>query len=98
MTGGLSEMYSSTQELPAHLRDWQLPPGWSWGADGLNTQHRHYQELIDALGRSLSLVSAPDEETLLVATRMRDTAFKRILGAAPPEAEGGAIGAEVGSP
>jgi len=53
-------MYSVTQELPAHLRDWQLPPGWSWGAEGLNGQHRHYQELIDALGRSLSLVSAPD--------------------------------------
>ena len=54
-------MYSITTELPAHLRDWQLPPGWSWGSDGLNTEHRHYQELIDALGRSLSLVSAPDE-------------------------------------
>ncbi|MEO7086961.1 MAG: serine/threonine-protein kinase [Gemmatimonadaceae bacterium] len=53
-------MYSQTKELPSHLRDWQLPPGWSWGADGLNTQHRHYQELIDVLGRSLSLVSAPD--------------------------------------
>jgi eukaryotic-like serine/threonine-protein kinase len=53
-------MYSRTKELPAHLRDWQLPPGWTWGADGLDTQHRHYQELIDALGRSLSLVSAPD--------------------------------------
>jgi len=55
-----SGMYSVTQELPAHLRDWQLPPGWNWGAEGLHTQHRHYQELIDALGRSLSLVSAPD--------------------------------------
>jgi serine/threonine protein kinase len=53
-------MYSLTLELPPHLRDWQLPPGWSWGGEGLNTQHRHYQELIDALGRSLSLVSAPD--------------------------------------
>jgi len=53
-------MYSVTQGLPAHLRDWQLPPGWSWGAEGLNGQYRHYQELIDALGRSLSLVSAPD--------------------------------------
>jgi eukaryotic-like serine/threonine-protein kinase len=53
-------MYSVTLEVPAHLRDWQLPPGWCWGADGLNTQHRHYQEVIDALGRSLSLVSAPD--------------------------------------
>ena len=53
-------MYSVTLEVPAHLRDWQLPAGWSWGADGLNTEHRHYQEVIDALGRSLSLVSAPD--------------------------------------
>jgi serine/threonine-protein kinase len=53
-------LYTRTHELPAHLRDWQLPPGWSWGAEGLNTQHRHYQEIIDALGRSLSLVSAPD--------------------------------------
>jgi serine/threonine protein kinase len=60
MTASLGEMYSVTHELPAHLRDWQLPPGWSWGAEGLNTQYRHYQELIDALGRSLSLVSAPD--------------------------------------
>ena len=33
-----------TQELPAHLRDWQLPPGWCWGAEGLRTEHRHYQE------------------------------------------------------
>ena len=55
-------MYRVTQELPPHLRDWQLPPGWSWGAEGLRTQHRHYQEVIDALGRSLSLVSAPDPE------------------------------------
>ncbi|HXD49517.1 MAG TPA: protein kinase, partial [Gemmatimonadaceae bacterium] len=55
-----SQMYSVTQEVPAHLRDWQLPPGWSWGADGLFGQHRHYQETIDALGRSLSLVTAPD--------------------------------------
>ena len=60
MTENEPAMYSATRELPAHLRDWQLPPGWSWGAEGLNTQHRHYQELIDALGRSLSLVSAPD--------------------------------------
>jgi len=54
------QMYSTTRELPPHLREWQLPPGWSWGADGLNTQYRHYQEVIDALGRSLSLVTAPD--------------------------------------
>jgi eukaryotic-like serine/threonine-protein kinase len=60
MTDGQNQLYSATRELPPHLRDWQLPPGWSWGAEGLNTQHRHYQEIIDALDRSLSLVSAPD--------------------------------------
>jgi serine/threonine protein kinase len=61
MTEQRPEMYTVTQELPAHLRDWQLPPGWNWGSEGLTTEYRHYQELIDALGRSLSLVSAPDE-------------------------------------
>ena len=29
--------------------------------------------------RSFSIASAPHEETLMVATRMRDTAFKRVL-------------------
>src|SRR5512146_1415410 len=54
------EMYTVTFELPEHLKPWQLPPGWAWGAEGLATEHRHYQEIIDALGRSLSLVSAPN--------------------------------------
>jgi len=34
-------------------------------------------------GRAFSIASAPDEGMLLVATRMRDTAFKRVLGAMP---------------
>jgi ferredoxin-NADP reductase len=40
----------------------------------------------DAKGpkRTFSLVSAPYEDELVVATRMRDTAFKRILGTMPP--------------
>ena len=37
--------------------------------------------------RSLSIASAPEEEHLLFATRMRDTAFKRFLGSAPMGAE-----------
>lgn len=37
--------------------------------------------------RGFSLASAPDEDTLLVATRMRDTAFKRALAVALPETE-----------
>jgi serine/threonine protein kinase len=56
-TGG---MYRSTRELPEHLRDWQLPPAWRWGTEGVIGQHRHYQEIVDALDRSLSLVTAPD--------------------------------------
>jgi len=52
--------YYVTHDLPAHLSDWELPPGWTWGVEGLMSPSRHYQEIIDALGRSLSLVSAPD--------------------------------------
>ena len=48
--------------LPEHLAEWQLPPGWNWGSEGLWHQYRHLQEVIDALGRSLSLVTAPAGE------------------------------------
>ncbi len=53
--------HTDTTTPPPHLESWTLPPGWSWGSEGLFREHRHYQELVDALGRSLSLVSAPDE-------------------------------------
>ena len=53
-----------TTELPAHLADWQLPPDWRWGGEGVVAEYRHYQEIIDALGRSLSLVTAPDPSHL----------------------------------
>lgn len=33
--------------------------------------------------RTFSIASAPHEETLMVATRLRDTAFKRVLNAMP---------------
>jgi eukaryotic-like serine/threonine-protein kinase len=52
--------YTRTATLPPHLLDWQLPPAWSWGAEGVYFERRHYQEIVDALGRSLSLVSVPD--------------------------------------
>ena len=47
-------------ELPTHLQEWELPPDWAWGTEGVHMEHRHFQEIRDALGRSLSLVSAPD--------------------------------------
>ncbi len=49
-----------TPSPPPHLSEWQLPPDWRWGSEGRQMEYRHYQEIIDALGRSLSLVSAPD--------------------------------------
>ena len=49
-----------TLPLPPHLRDWQLPPSWQWGAEGISSEYRHFHEVIDALGRSLALVTAPD--------------------------------------
>lgn len=49
-----------TRELPPHIAGWELPPGWRWGAEGIEGDYRHYQEVLDGLGRSLSLVTAPD--------------------------------------
>ena len=46
--------------IPPHLDGWQLPPDWRWGSGGVYRQHRHTQEVVDALGRSLALVTAPD--------------------------------------
>jgi serine/threonine-protein kinase len=51
---------SAPVQLPPHLAQWQLPPGWAWGVDFVHEEHRHFQEVIDALGRSLSLVTAPN--------------------------------------
>jgi len=46
--------------------------------------------------RTFSIASAPYESELLVATRMRNSAFKRVLGALPPgtefKIEGGPMG------
>lgn len=48
--------------LPPHLTDWQLPFDWAWGGEGLYGDYRHYQQVIDGLGRSLSLVTAPNAD------------------------------------
>jgi len=53
-------LHRATHALPAHLADWQLPTGWRWGAEGAWGEHRHFQEIVDALDRSLSLVSVPE--------------------------------------
>ena len=43
----------------------------------------HPQERSDALTHTFSIASAPSDEEVLVATRMRDTAFKRALSTLP---------------
>jgi eukaryotic-like serine/threonine-protein kinase len=48
--------------LPTHLQSWVLPPGWRWGRGAVRSRVRHYQEVIDALGRSLSLVTVFSEQ------------------------------------
>ena len=53
------DIHRVSYALPEHLAEWELPPGWHWGSEGLWHQYRHLQEVIDALGRSLSLVTAP---------------------------------------
>lgn len=46
--------------IPPHLDGWVLPPDWRWGSAGVYSPFRHAQEIRDALGRSLALVTAPD--------------------------------------
>ena len=53
-------LYRVSTSLPLHLAEWLLPPGWRWGSEGAWAEYRHFQEVVDALGRSLSLVTAPD--------------------------------------
>ena len=50
----------ATRIIPSHIFDWNLPPDWSWGPGGMLGDYRHYQEVIDGLGRSLSLVTVSD--------------------------------------
>ncbi|MGH9451038.1 MAG: FAD-dependent oxidoreductase [Terriglobia bacterium] len=65
------------------------PPGWTFRAGQFVDITLLSPPETDAAGnvRGFSVASAPDEETLLVATRMRNTAFKRFLAVAPPETE-----------
>ena len=65
------------------------PPGWIFQAGQfvditlLNPKQTDVQGNV----RGFSLASAPYKDTIMVASRMRDTAFKRALAAALPEAE-----------
>jgi eukaryotic-like serine/threonine-protein kinase len=58
----MASINQTTVTLPSHLSGWQLPAEWRWGATGTAGEYRHAQEVIDALGRSLALVTAPNPE------------------------------------
>ena len=68
----------TTRELPAHLAGWQLPNDWSWGSTGVTGEYRHAQEVVDALGRSLALVTAPNpDHSAWLAAEARQLAHRK---------------------
>ena len=63
----------------------EKPSGWAFKAGQYLDMTLLDPSETDSEGnvRSFSIASAPHEETLMVATRMRDTAFKRVLRTMP---------------
>jgi ferredoxin-NADP reductase len=63
----------------------EKPSGWTFKAGQYLDMTLLDPPETDAEGnvRSFSIASAPHEENLMVATRMRDTAFKRLLKTMP---------------
>jgi ferredoxin-NADP reductase len=63
----------------------EKPSGWTFKAGQYLDMTLLDPSETDAEGnvRSFSIASAPHEETLMVAMRMRDTAFKRVLRTMP---------------
>lgn len=61
------------------------PPGWTFAAGQYLDMTLVNPPETDAEGdiRSFSIASAPDDGTLMITTRMRDTAFKRVLKTMP---------------
>lgn len=59
----------------------ERPSGWTFQAGQFLDMTLIAPSETDAEGdtRAFSIASAPHEETLMVATRLRDTAFKRVL-------------------
>jgi ferredoxin-NADP reductase len=66
----------------------EKPPGFAFlaGQNALFSLIDSHQTDSQGTSRTFSLASAPHEPELVIATRMRDSAFKRVLGAAAPGA------------
>lgn len=78
---------SSRQEVAEGTMAFRFekPPGWTFKAGQSIDLTLLKPAETDAEGntRAFSLASAPREENLMVATRMRDSAFKRVLRSMP---------------
>ncbi|TAM82490.1 MAG: FAD-dependent oxidoreductase [Acidobacteria bacterium] len=63
----------------------EKPPGWTFKSGQTVDITLLDPPDTDAEGntRTFSIASVPDDNTLMIATRMRDTAFKRTLGTMP---------------
>jgi ferredoxin-NADP reductase len=68
-----------------HVLPFEKPSGWAFKVGQYLDLTLVDPSETDSEGnvRSSSIASAPHEETLMVATRMRDTAFKRVLRTMP---------------
>lgn len=67
----------------------EKPPGWTFRAGQFIDMDLIDPPETDAEGntRGFSIASAPFEDTIMIASRMRDTAFKRVLKTLPLGAE-----------
>lgn len=77
----------SRQEIAERTMGFRFekPSGWTFKAGQSMDMTLLDSPETDSEGntRAFSIASAPHEESLMVATRMRDTAFKRALGTMP---------------
>jgi len=78
----LSRHEVAERTIAFHL---EKPSNWTFQAGQFLDMTLPSLSETDAEGdiRSFSIASAPSEESLMVATRMRDTAFKRVLNNMP---------------
>ena len=69
--------------------EFEKPPGWTFKAGQAVDVTLLEPPESDGAGntRTLSIASAPGDGTIMVVTRMRDTAFKRVLSAMPSGAK-----------
>jgi ferredoxin-NADP reductase len=87
-TEGFQSTLRSRQEVAERTFafHFEKPSGWTFKAGQSVDLTLIDPSETDAEGntRAYSIASPPNEETLMIATRMRDSAFKRVLAGMPP--------------